>query len=262
MLFLGNVYRDSFYSSVPADIVVPDKVIEGFVGGWLLSSLLAVSCVTVAFCANMQIVQDKVTGAIGDFSVTPYKKSYLALSYYLATAAVTAAICYVALGAGFIYLACVGWYISAGDALFIVLDVFLLSLFGTALSSVICFFIKTQGGSTAVSVVVSSVYGFISGAYMPISQFANGIQIFVSLLPGTYGTGLFRNHFMGGVLAEIGNYFPPEVVDGIRTSFDCNMFFFGHKVEVGTMFLILGVTVAVLIGVYVLLHFLKKRAKN
>ena len=67
---------------------------------------------------------------------------------------------------------------------------------------------------------------------------------------------------MGGVLAEIGNYFPPEVVDGIRTSFDCNMFFFGHKVEVGTMFLILGVTVAVLIGVYVLLHFLKKRAKN
>lgn len=262
VLFLGNVYRDSFYSSVPADIVVPDKVIEGFVGGWLLSSLLAVSCVTVAFCANMQIVQDKVTGAIGDFSVTPYKKSYLALSYYLATAAVTAAICYVALGAGFIYLACVGWYISAGDALFIVLDVFLLSLFGTALSSVICSFIKTQGGSTAVSVVVSSVYGFISGAYMPISQFANGIQIFVSLLPGTYGTGLFRNHFMGGVLAEIGNYFPPEVVDGIRTSFDCNMFFFGHKVEVGTMFLILGVTVAVLIGVYVLLHLLKKRAKN
>ena len=91
VLFLGNVYRDSFYSSVPADIVVPDKVIEGFVGGWLLSSLLAVSCVTVAFCANMQIVQDKVTGAIGDFSVTPYKKSYLALSYYLSTAAVTAA---------------------------------------------------------------------------------------------------------------------------------------------------------------------------
>lgn len=77
VLFLGNVYRDSFYSSVPADIVVPDKVIEGFVGGWLLSSLLAVSCVTVAFCANMQIVQDKVTGAIGDFSVTPYKNPIL-----------------------------------------------------------------------------------------------------------------------------------------------------------------------------------------
>lgn len=71
-------------------------------------------------------------------------------------------------------------------------------------------FYKDAGREHRVSVVVSSVYGFISGAYMPISQFANGIQIFVSLLPGTYGTGLFRNHFMGGVLAEIGNYFPPK----------------------------------------------------
>ena len=35
---------------------------------------------------------------------------------------------------------------------------------------------------------------------------------------------IFIIFLMGGVLAEIGNYFPPEVVDGIRTSFDCMRF--------------------------------------
>ena len=50
-----------------------------------MSSLLAVSCVTVSFCANMLMVQDKVTGARKDMLLTPVKRSKMALSYYLAT---------------------------------------------------------------------------------------------------------------------------------------------------------------------------------
>lgn len=52
--------------------------------------------------------------------------------------------------------------------------------------------------------------------------------------------------------------FPDEVVEAIKDSIDCNIYFFDDKVEVGTMYLILGVTVVVLIGVYVLLNRVKK----
>ena len=42
--FLANVYRDSFESSLPAGIVLEDKLVNGLVGGQLIASLLAVSC--------------------------------------------------------------------------------------------------------------------------------------------------------------------------------------------------------------------------
>ena len=55
--FLSNVYEESFRGALAAaGASVPDKLIGGCVGGQLVSSLLAVSCVTVAFCANLLMV--------------------------------------------------------------------------------------------------------------------------------------------------------------------------------------------------------------
>ena len=78
--FLGNVYRQSFLDAMPAGIAVSDEIMNGLVGGQLFSSLLAVSCVTVAFCSNFLMVQDKVSGARTDLTIAPIKPSALALS--------------------------------------------------------------------------------------------------------------------------------------------------------------------------------------
>ncbi len=80
--FLARVYRDSFVSALPAGITIPEGVIDATVGGQLISSLLAVACVTVAFCSNLLMINDKVSGAIRDLTVTPLKRSTLALSYF------------------------------------------------------------------------------------------------------------------------------------------------------------------------------------
>ena len=261
--FLGNVYRDSFAMCTPKEIDVPDTIIEGFVGGWLFSSLLAVCCVTVAFCSNMLMVQDKVTGARTDLTMAPVKKSTLALGYYISTALATLIICAVAVVACIIYLSQVGWYLSAQDVLFICLDVFLLTMFGTALSSVVNSFLSTQGQISAVGTIVSAAYGFICGAYMPISQFSEGIQTFISFLPGTYGTALLHNHLMGGALQELkDNYFPSKVVEQMKDSFDSNLYFFDNKVSIPQMYCVLVGLVVVLIGAYILINVLKGRKKK
>ena len=51
--FLAKVYKDSFTGALPEGLEVADKLINGCVGGELLSSLLAVCSVTVAFCSNI-----------------------------------------------------------------------------------------------------------------------------------------------------------------------------------------------------------------
>ncbi|HAY97913.1 MAG TPA: ABC transporter [Ruminococcaceae bacterium] len=258
--FLAKVYRDSFSSALPAGFSIKQKLIDATVGGELFSSLLAVSCVTVSFCCNMLMVQDKVSGARHDLTVSPVKSSVLSLSYYISTLISTLLVCLAATAACFIYLSTIGWYMSLKDVMFIILDVFLLTLFGTALSSVINVFLSSQGQISAVGTVVSAGYGFICGAYMPISQFGKGLQRFIMFLPGTYGTSLLRNHAMNGVFNEMKNTgFPNEVLSAIKDSVDCNLYFFDNKVSLGAMYAVLIGSTLLLILLYVLISALTVR---
>ena len=256
--FLSNVYEDTFRSAIEAaGATVSDKLIGGCVGGELVSSLLAVSCVTVAFCSNLLMVQDKITGARRDITIAPVRPSTLALSYYLSTLISSILICFIATGVCLGYLSYVGWYLTAGDIAKLFLDVVLLVLFGTALSSCVNFPLSTQGQASAVGTIVSAGYGFVCGAYMPISQFSEGLQKVISFLPGTYGTSLLRNHALRGVFEEMGNQgFPDEIVEAIRDSVDCNLYFFGDKVALSNMYVILISAIVIAIVIYVAMNVL------
>ncbi|MDY4207904.1 MAG: ABC transporter permease [Lachnospiraceae bacterium] len=256
--FLSNVYEDTFRSALEAaGATVSDKLIGGCVGGELVSSLLAVSCVTVAFCSNLLMVQDKITGARRDITIAPVRPSTLALSYYLSTLISTMLICFIATGVCLGYLSYVGWYLTAGDIAKLFLDVVLLVLFGTALSSCVNFPLSTQGQASAVGTIVSAGYGFVCGAYMPISQFSEGLQKVISFLPGTYGTSLLRNHALRGVFEEMGaQEFPDEIVEAIRDSVDCNLYFFGDKVALSNMYVILISAIVIAIVIYVAMNVL------
>ena len=254
--FLKKVFDDSFRSALEAaGATVADSVLNGVVGGQLVSSLLAVSCVTVAFCSNLLMIKDKTSGARHDLTISPVRPSTMAMGYYLASLLSTLIITFTAAAVCLGYLACVGWYLTASDVLGLLLDVFLLTMFGTALSSCINFWLTTDGQASAVGTIVSAGYGFICGAYMPISNFGTGLQRVLSFLPGTYGTSLLRNHAMGGAFAEMEKLgFPGEVVKAIRDSVDCNLYFFDHQVSGTQMYLILVGSILLLVGLYVVIN--------
>jgi len=264
--FLGNLYEDSFkqiLDAIAPGLKVEDSLINGCVGGQLFSSLLAVCTVTVTFCSNMLMVQDKVNGSISDLTITPVKGSALALGYYIATFITTLIICLLATVACLIYIASIGWYITVSDILLILLDVFILVMFGTALSSIINYFLSSQGQISAVGSIVSAGYGFICGAYMPISQFSEGLQKFVAFLPGTYGTSLLRNHSLNGVFAEMENLgIPEKAIEGVKDSIDCNIYFFDEKVPISTMYIYLAGATVVLAAVYILMNLKKRKIKR
>ena len=261
--FLGNVYKESFLTALGGAVSVSDEALGGYVGGQLVSSILAVSCVTVAFCSNMLMVQDKANKSLNDIKITPVGPSYIAIGYYVASLLSTLIVCFGAMLICFGYLVYVGWYLSVLDVIKIVCDVILVAMFGTALSSVINFFLSTQGQISAVGTIVSSGYGFICGAYMPISQFSEGLQRVISFLPGTYATSLFRNHSMRGALEAMEEEgVPSEAIAELMDVVDCNVYFFDNKVGEGTMYLILILTIALLLGAYVLMNVMKtKKAK-
>lgn len=260
-VFLGKVYKDSFLMAVPEGITIENSLMNGLVGGQLLSSLLAVCCVTVAFCSNLLMVQDKSSGAYKDLTVSPVKSGTLSLAYYLSCAFSTFVVCFVALIAGLFYLYVTGWYMTLSHILVLVGDVIIMVLFGTSLSSLVICKLTTQGQASAVGSIVSSVYGFICGAYMPISSFPEGLQKVLGLLPGTYGTSLLRNHCLDGVFEEMQRQsLPGELITGFKDVVDCNLYVFDTRVEVSAMYAVLvGVTALLVLGYILLCRFQKKK---
>ncbi len=260
--FLANIYKNSFLSVLPDSFSLPDDLLQSLVSGQLVSSILAVSCVTVAFCSNFLMVQDKASGTIMDLKISPVKSSVLSLSYYVAAIISTLIICLVATGICLVYIAATGWYLSFSDVLCLVADVVLLVLFGTALSSVVNFFLSSQGQISAVGAIVSAGYGFICGAYMPISSFGDGLKNAVSFLPGTYATSLIRNHSLNGAFAEIGNLgVPEEFIDRLKDSIDCNLSFFNTPVSISAMYLILAASILLLVLLFILINALRRNPR-
>ena len=252
VVFLKSTYENSIFSIVEG-FNLDQNLINAFTGGWLFSSVLATSCITVAFCSGMMVI-DKVNRANIDFMVSPVKKSTLQLSYVLAN------LFSVLLLVGLIYLAFVGFYITFVDLLLILFGIIITSLFGTILANIIWTFTRSQGVVSGVCTLVSALYGFICGAYMPIYTMGKGMQGFVSLLPGTYATVLFRQGFLNGVLKEIGKTLPNEMIEGISTSFDVKMSFFGHEVSTLGLILVITISTLVLLGTFLLIN-LKRQKK-
>ena len=266
--FLKNIYIESFESiATEFEITIGKRALNGVTGAWLMSSILSVSSVTVAFCSNIIMVEDKMNASINDINVSPIKRTTVAVSYFISNFFVTFIVIVTIMLIGHIYLACVGWYIPVSDFFMILVDCICGILFGTLLAGIVESFISSQGGISAVSTLVSSMYGFICGAYMPFSQFSEGLRNFLGLLPGTYGVGVMRNHYMNGYIDEIvKGATDPTVADnlskGLKDGFDANLYVFGNRIPLGAMYGILLGSCAVLLAVYIVIIILRNKNKK
>ncbi len=259
--FLRSVYIDSFNGIFESfGFYAEERLVNGLAGSWLLSSVVSVCAVTVAVCSNAVMIQDKIDGSVNDIKISPVKGTTLSLSYFIANFAVTLIVILAVLVVGFAYLAIVGWYIPFTDVLLIVADTLCCVLFGALVAGVIESFISTQGALSAVSTLVSGMYGFICGAYMPMSQFPDGMRNFLCVLPGTYGVGMLRKHFMQGYVQELGRLgLSEQGQKALQDSFDGNIYVGKTQMPLWSMYVILLGTCAVLLAVYIAIVVLKNK---
>lgn len=258
--FLAKVYKDSFLSATKEWVNISDNLVNGTVAAQLAAALLAVSCVTVTFCVNLTMVQDRANGTRKDFNVSPVSRRTIYLGYFLSTVVNSLMVNGIALVLCLGYIGKMGWYMSATDVLWVILDEILLVLFGSTISSIISYPLTSQGQLSAVGTIVSAGYGFICGAYMPISNFGSGLQKVLSYLPGTYGTSLLKNHMLNGVYREMKDSgFPEEAITLIRDTLDCNPVFHGHVVTVNQMIVIMVASVLVFGGIYLFMTALREK---
>ena len=89
-----------------------------------------------------------------------------------------------------------------------------------------------------------------------------GMQYFVSLLPGTYATVLFRQGFLNSVLNRMRETLPQGMINGIASGLDVKMSFFGHDVSTLALILVISISTIVLLGVFLFINKFKKKTKT
>ena len=258
--FLGRVFQNSLDQDA-LGVALPDSVINAVVNGQILACLLAVCSVTVAFSSNLLMVNDKITGSAKDIDVSPVKSHTKSLAYFAATFISTIIINLVAFILCLLYIRIQNcWYYELKDILLLFGDVVLLSFFGTALASVVNFGLKTQGQLSAVANIVSAGYGFICGAYMPISNFSALLRDSIMFLPSTYFMSLIKNHALTAPFQEMAKTeIPSQAIDAVKTALDYKISFFYHEVPLNMMYLIAITSIVALVIVFILQNKLKKQ---
>ncbi len=257
--FLKTTYEDTILNIV-GDFSISNKLLNAFSGGWLLSSVLATSCVTVSFCSGIMTL-DKISKADIDFKVTPVNKSLITFAYVFSNYIATLIVCFILLIIGLIYLSIIGFYLNFIDILLIIANILLTSLFATLIANIIWSFTKSQGVVSGICTLLSALYGFICGAYMPIDSMGEIFKIFTSFLPGTYSTILFRKGFLNSVLNAMEKDLPNEIVNAIANSFDVNMSFFNQNINILTMFLVSIISIIIASIILILISYFKDKSK-
>lgn len=256
LTFLGKLTTDSLLSTFPEG-VLSKQLANSLTGGELVSSLLAVSGVMVSFTCNMRMVKDTQSGAMEDLLLTPVRKPTLFLSYFLASFFASFLLCLFAALFGFFYLFLQGDYTDTRMVFSLLGEIALLSLFGTSLSSFINVFVKSESALSAISVLVSSTYGFLIGSYVPIHSFSQGLQNVLLFLPSTYITCLLRKTMLFLPLEELKQKYGEEVFQSTAESLDVSFSFQEKEIPASLMAGIVLLTSVSLILLYLLVAYAK-----
>ncbi len=254
LMFLGDIQYDSVMAKLNG-LAVDDDAVHAFIDGWMLAGVLAVSCITVSFCAQYLMINDREGGAMQDMLTSPIKRGVLSVSYLIVNIVITAVIVGTITAIAFVYLAATGWYLSGADVGKIIGMLILSVLSASLFTTIICMLFRTQSAHGGASGILSAAIGFFIGAYMPIAIFPKAIQYFVLFMPGTYSAGVLRNVFMRGAMDGILSELPAPAAESVRQglleSFSMQMDAFGKTIYEKEMWIIFACTLVVFVAAYV-----------
>ena len=265
IMFLKQNYVDSVNSiivSAGLSDFITNKQVDGFVNSWLISGLLASSCITVPLSSLTLIVTDKEKQRDYDLLASPVKKWKIGLSYLVASFLNTLIITGIILTIGIIIITSSGLKMEFIDIIKSYLVVIIGSLSGSAFMYMIVSLFKKSSTVGAFTGIVCAASGFLIGAYMPISMFADWLQVLANTIPGSHIAGLFRNILMGNALSDMNSLIQStEFINSMNEAFSLELNFFGSMIKENTMWIysICSLVVMVVVDVIVFIKASKRK---
>ena len=184
--------------------VVTEKDIDMFANLLLLTGILGSAMISVPFSCITTLVRDRASKVDYDILATPLKRGQIIFAYFVSAVLSSTLLIGIILTIGLVGIRMQGnIYMNASQVVKAFSIVALGSISASAIFMIIVLFFKSVSACEAFFGILSAASGFVIGAYIPISQFSNGVQTVCNLFPASQITIMLRNMLLNGLLTHI-----------------------------------------------------------
>ena len=208
LLFLKGTFVSAIQSAMEQypglASMVPQKDIDMFANLFLLSGILGSAMISVPFSCITVLVKDRANKVDYDILATPMKREQIIFAYFVSAVLTSILLNSIILAVGLIGIRMQGnMYLNISQVIKAFSIVALGSISASAIFMIVVLFFKTVSACEAFFGILSAASGFVIGAYIPISQFSDGVQTVCNLFPASQITIMLRNILLNGLLEHI-----------------------------------------------------------
>ncbi len=268
LLFIKNSYVDGINEAL-GDLKdkVTDADIETLVNSWMISGVIGTSVITSTLSALNVMVSDKQHKIDFDYNASSVKGSVVVMSYFSGAVLCSLITSFTLLAAGLIFVAATGVFLlTITDVLLLIGLVLLGSVSSTIILMTIISFFKKDSTYSAFSVLLSTLVGFIVGAYFPVSQLSETTQTIVNLVPGAQITGMIRSILVSPAIDRIdkalGGMDQGIFREAASKMFCIKLNIFGTQIDTGFMLLYSVIAILVFTVLNIALFSISSKRKD
>ena len=208
LLFLKGTFVSAMQSAMeqyPGLVsMIAETDIDMFANLLLLTGILGSAMISVPFSCITTLVRDRASKVDYDILATLMKRGQIIFAYFVSAVLSSTLLTGFILSIGLVGISLQGDTHLNGIQLVKAFAVVALgSISASAIFMIIVLFFKTVSACEAFFGILSAASGFVIGAYIPISQFSNGVQTVCNLFPASQITIMLRNILLNGLLEHI-----------------------------------------------------------
>ena len=208
LLFLKGTFVSAMQSAMEqypgSASMVSETDIDMFANLLLLTGILGSAMISVPFSCITTLVRDRASKVDYDILATPLKRGQIIFAYFVSAVLSSTLLTGIILAIGLVGISLQGdTHLNGIQFVKAFAVVALGSISASAIFMIIVLFFKTVSACEAFFGILSAASGFVIGAYIPISQFSNGVQTVCNLFPASQITIMLRNILLNGLLENI-----------------------------------------------------------
>jgi multidrug/hemolysin transport system permease protein len=214
-LFIGRQYT----TGGSLDLI--DENLRTFLGvSIIMGGVLVINTISLSLGVMGNVISDLANHRLDGFLVTPVKRYKIILSYYISAILVTSILSLFMWGLTILYVGLLSgyWY-----TLSTILQASGLIIFYTFVSASLMIFLTTLLKSVnafgALSGILGTIVGFISGIYMPLFVLGKSMIYVASLVPFTHMTIILKNVLLKEPYEALAKEVPQEVMKEIEVAY-------------------------------------------
>ena len=228
---------------------------------WLISGLTTIISMTSTLGTFGVMVSDREKKIAEDLEASPISKFKLEMSY---------AVFAIVFGSILTLISCIFAMIlfNGFDSLLVYAPIDFLKIFGIILLSAaasvaivmpILSVISTNSAFTALSTIIGTLIGFISGVYISIGSVGDVLRQVMTWFPLTHINALLKQVLMKSSIEEVFNKAPVAVADKYRESYGVTLVNpSGEQLSVGFMLMYIVLVTAALVTIGIIIRRVKR----